>query len=351
MENPKTRDSERRRSAAKSSASSPPAPSSRMPCSSPAAPTSAGPRPRPRQHRRRLARCLHRPVRNRLPRPRRPPGPARPPGTGGNPRPRRACPGRFATRRAPGNRRLPAAGLPPPRRRGIRHRQPRRIRQLHRRRSDRRRRSRSTMCAKPRPAACRGSPARPRRASPGVLAMDAATRASLEILRARDGGPHSLLGAVQRTLTAPGARLLAAWLSAPLTDPAAIARRQDAWGWMLANPHLHRTAAHRPARRPRYGPRPRPAVARSRRPARPRGPARRHAGRPRRRHAARGPLAGAAGRRPAPGSRSISNWNRCSPPRWPIRRRCGWTMVARSALASIPRWMPNVPCATTAAAC
>ena len=72
----------------------------------------------------------------------------------------------------------------------------------------------------------------------GVLAMDAATRASLDILAARDGGPHSLLGAVQRTLTAPGARLLAGWLSAPLTDPAAIARRQDAWGWMLANPIL-----------------------------------------------------------------------------------------------------------------
>ncbi len=72
----------------------------------------------------------------------------------------------------------------------------------------------------------------------GVLALDAATRASLDILQARDGGPHSLLGTVQRTLTAPGARLLAGWLSAPLTDPDAIARRQDAWGWMLANPIL-----------------------------------------------------------------------------------------------------------------
>jgi DNA mismatch repair protein MutS len=70
----------------------------------------------------------------------------------------------------------------------------------------------------------------------GVLAIDAATRSSLDILQARDGGPHSLLGAVQHTLTAPGARRLAAWVSAPLAEPVAIARRQDAWGWMLANP-------------------------------------------------------------------------------------------------------------------
>ncbi|HJS84107.1 MAG TPA: DNA mismatch repair protein MutS, partial [Acetobacteraceae bacterium] len=68
----------------------------------------------------------------------------------------------------------------------------------------------------------------------GTLAMDAATRASLEILRARDGGPHSLLAVVDRTLTAAGGRLLAAWLSAPLTDLDAIAARQDAWSWLIA---------------------------------------------------------------------------------------------------------------------
>jgi DNA mismatch repair protein MutS len=71
----------------------------------------------------------------------------------------------------------------------------------------------------------------------GLLAMDAATRASLEIHRARDGGSlHTLLGTVQRTLTPAGARLLSGWLAAPLTDPAAIAARQDAWVWMLAEP-------------------------------------------------------------------------------------------------------------------
>jgi DNA mismatch repair ATPase MutS len=69
----------------------------------------------------------------------------------------------------------------------------------------------------------------------GLLSMDAATRASLEIHRARDGGSlHTLLGTVQRTLSPAGARMLAGWLSAPLTDTAAIAARQDAWSWLLA---------------------------------------------------------------------------------------------------------------------
>ena len=71
----------------------------------------------------------------------------------------------------------------------------------------------------------------------GALLMDAATRASLEILRSRDGGTdHTLFASVQHTLTAAGARALASWLSAPLTDPTAIAARQDGWSWCNANP-------------------------------------------------------------------------------------------------------------------
>ena len=71
----------------------------------------------------------------------------------------------------------------------------------------------------------------------GTLLMDAATRASLDILRSRDGGSeHTLFASVQHSLTAAGARLLAAWLSAPLTDQSAIAERQDAWSWCVANP-------------------------------------------------------------------------------------------------------------------
>jgi DNA mismatch repair protein MutS len=70
-----------------------------------------------------------------------------------------------------------------------------------------------------------------------VMALDAATRASLEIHRARDGGVlHTLLASVKQTVTPAGARLLGAWLAAPLTDPVAITARQDAWSWMLANP-------------------------------------------------------------------------------------------------------------------
>jgi len=72
----------------------------------------------------------------------------------------------------------------------------------------------------------------------GFLAMDAATRASLEIHRARDGGTlHTLIGTVQQTITAAGARTLAGWLAAPLTDTAAIAARQDTWSWLLGEPH------------------------------------------------------------------------------------------------------------------
>ena len=77
----------------------------------------------------------------------------------------------------------------------------------------------------------------PTRHEPGdTLAMDAATRASLEITRARDGNvEHTLLTATQRTLTQPGARLLAHWLSAPLTSAAGIAARQDAWSRLLGD--------------------------------------------------------------------------------------------------------------------
>ena len=69
------------------------------------------------------------------------------------------------------------------------------------------------------------------------MAMDAATRASLELLRARDGGTAlTLLASVNRTTSAPGARLLARWVAAPLTDPAVIARRQDGWVFLTAEP-------------------------------------------------------------------------------------------------------------------
>ena len=69
------------------------------------------------------------------------------------------------------------------------------------------------------------------------MQMDAATRASLEITRARDATTtHTLLSSTSRTLTAPGARLLANWLASPLLDPARIRARQDGWSWLLLQP-------------------------------------------------------------------------------------------------------------------
>ena len=75
----------------------------------------------------------------------------------------------------------------------------------------------------------------PRRAGEAeFMAIDPATRVSLEIDRTlsgqRDG---SLLAAIDRTVTAAGARLLAARLSRPLLSPVAIDRRLDAVAWFV----------------------------------------------------------------------------------------------------------------------
>ncbi len=66
-----------------------------------------------------------------------------------------------------------------------------------------------------------------------VMELDAATRRNLELtapLIAGQGGKRqgSLLAAIDRSVTGAGARLLAARLAAPLTDPTAIGARQDA---------------------------------------------------------------------------------------------------------------------------
>ncbi|HMA13489.1 MAG TPA: DNA mismatch repair protein MutS [Kiloniellaceae bacterium] len=69
----------------------------------------------------------------------------------------------------------------------------------------------------------------PRRLAAGsVMEIDAATRRNLELTEALAGGrAGSLLATIDRTVTGAGARLLATRLAAPLTDPAAIARRLD----------------------------------------------------------------------------------------------------------------------------
>jgi DNA mismatch repair protein MutS len=62
-----------------------------------------------------------------------------------------------------------------------------------------------------------------------TMAIDQATRANLELMRTLGGERRgSLLETIDRCVTAAGSRLLAQRLSAPLTDPKAIARRLDA---------------------------------------------------------------------------------------------------------------------------
>lgn len=70
----------------------------------------------------------------------------------------------------------------------------------------------------------------PLRESAGAsIAIDQATRGNLELVRTLAGERRgSLLDSIDRTVSAAGSRLLAQRLSAPLTDPTAIARRLDA---------------------------------------------------------------------------------------------------------------------------
>jgi DNA mismatch repair protein MutS len=80
----------------------------------------------------------------------------------------------------------------------------------------------------------------PRRAGPANrLVIDAPSRASLELLRSLNGAKQgSLLAAIDRTVTGPGARELAARLSSPLRDAEAIAMRLDAVGFLRENDTL-----------------------------------------------------------------------------------------------------------------
>src|SRR5437764_6104721 len=75
-----------------------------------------------------------------------------------------------------------------------------------------------------------------REAQGATLAIDQATRSNLELARALSGERRgSLLAAIDRTVTAAGSRLLAQRLAAPLTDPGAIERRQDAIEFFVAD--------------------------------------------------------------------------------------------------------------------
>ena len=67
-----------------------------------------------------------------------------------------------------------------------------------------------------------------------AMAIDAATRRNLELTATLDGGTAgSLLSVIDRTVTGAGARLLRARLTAPLTEPVAIAERLDSVGFLV----------------------------------------------------------------------------------------------------------------------
>ena len=84
----------------------------------------------------------------------------------------------------------------------------------------------------------------PRKTGPANrLVIDAPSRASLELLRSLGGERQgSLLAAIDRTVTGPGARELAARLASPLRDPGTIALRLDAVGALEENETLREDA-------------------------------------------------------------------------------------------------------------
>jgi DNA mismatch repair protein MutS len=78
-----------------------------------------------------------------------------------------------------------------------------------------------------------------REAAGATLAIDAATRANLELMRTQGGERRgALIAAIDRTVTVAGARLLSQRLAAPLTDPDAIGRRLDAVGLFVSEVDL-----------------------------------------------------------------------------------------------------------------
>ena len=78
-----------------------------------------------------------------------------------------------------------------------------------------------------------------RESGAGAMQIDAATRRNLELTQALSGGREgSLLAAIDRTVTAPGARLLERRISAPSRDLALIHRRQAAVAALVENARL-----------------------------------------------------------------------------------------------------------------
>jgi DNA mismatch repair protein MutS len=73
-----------------------------------------------------------------------------------------------------------------------------------------------------------------------AVVLDEAAIANLELVETLIGrrAQGSLLDVIDRTVTAPGGRLLRRWLLYPLVDVAQIRRRQDAVAWLVERPAL-----------------------------------------------------------------------------------------------------------------
>jgi DNA mismatch repair protein MutS len=90
-----------------------------------------------------------------------------------------------------------------------------------------------------------------REAAGSTLAIDAATRANLELMRTQGGERRgALIAAIDRTTTVAGARLLSQRLAAPLTEPDAIGRRLDAVGLLVSEVDLRADVRSRLAAAP-----------------------------------------------------------------------------------------------------
>jgi DNA mismatch repair protein MutS len=68
--------------------------------------------------------------------------------------------------------------------------------------------------------------------------IDSASQRNLDLVEARGGKSHTLLGVLDRTATPMGARLLRDWILHPLRDLAALTARQDVIAAFLAEPFL-----------------------------------------------------------------------------------------------------------------
>ncbi len=83
----------------------------------------------------------------------------------------------------------------------------------------------------------------PRRHADGaIMAIDAATRRSLELTQTLSGERRgSLLAAIDRTVTGAGARMLGEWLAGPLTESSQIHRRQEVVQYFVTDTQLGET--------------------------------------------------------------------------------------------------------------